>query len=54
MICGQLTFIVCFHLMSTGKRTSVLVFFGERIPQRDIVKQAEFTASTIYAKRRKK
>ena len=43
----------CKHLMSTGKRTSTLVFFGERIPQ-DIVKQAEFIGSTVCAKRKKK
>ena len=42
----------CIHLISTGKRTSVLVCFGERIPQRDVVKQAEFIGSTVCAKRK--
>ena len=42
----------CKHLMSTGKRTSALVFFGERIPQ-DIVKQAEFLEAQYVQRERR-
>lgn len=45
------TKVTAVVLMSAGERIPVIVSFGERIPQRDIVKQAQSSLEAQYEKK---